>query len=207
MKSENNYSYSLAKGNLREEAIRLHHQRYMEVGFFSQNEMDPYEGVSEYFVAQTEDLDSVVGVTRLIFDKIDELPTITNFKIYDIERARLNQLTKGQFAEFSAFTKMQNHDVGMGLIKSVLEYSSNQNMTHWVCCLDQRVYNYIHRMFKFPFRVVGESKVYLGSTTIPCSLNLSECLSTLKELRPALYDYLVDFEVESTSTFSAEVSL
>jgi N-acyl-L-homoserine lactone synthetase len=140
----------------------------------------------------------------LIFEKIDELPTMKNFKIYDIERARMNQLDKNCFAEFSAFTKLQNHDVGMGLIKSVLEYSFQHNLTHWVCCLDQRVYNYMHRMFKFPFRVVGETQVYLGSTTIPCILNLAECLSTLKELRPALYDYLVDFAVKPVTP--AEVS-
>ncbi len=107
------------------------------------------------------------------------------------------------YAEFSAFTKLQNHDVGMGLIKILIHYSGEKGISHWVCCLDQRVYNYMHRMFKFPFRVIGDSKVYLGSTSIPCMLNISECLSTLKELRPKLYDYLVDYEV---AQLKAEVS-
>jgi N-acyl-L-homoserine lactone synthetase len=195
MKSQLNYAYDVAQGRLREKAIKLHHQRYEEVGFFNKNELDPYEANSEYFVAQTEIFDQVVGVTRLIMDKYYELPTIKYFNIYDIERARIKLIDTARIAEISAFTKMQAHDVGLGLIKSVIAYSYQHGLTHWVCCIDERVYNYMLRMFKFPFKVIGESKVYLGSISIPCLLDIEQCLSTLKELRPALYDYFVAFEL------------
>lgn len=188
------YYFGSVDGILRKEAIALHHQRYQEVGFFKENEEDPYEGSSTYFVAQTDELKEIVGVTRLIFMKIDDLPTIRHFNIYDIEKLKLSRLEKNKYAEISAFTKMPKHDVGLGLIKSVLQYSVSNGISHWVCCIDERVYKYMHRMFKFPFEVIGEPNVYLGSKTIPCALDLTECLETLKEKRGKLYDYFIENE-------------
>ena len=188
MNKQTRYCYSLAQGVLREKAIRLHHQRYEEVGFFKKGEADPYESVSTYFAAQT-DGNEIVGVTRLIFGKLEDLPTMKNFKIYDIERAKLNQLDRRRFAEISAFTKMPAHDWSAGLIKTVLQYSLNIGLTHWICCIDERVYNYMYRMVKFPFKEIGVRQVYLGSVTIPCVLNLSEFLANLKVHRPSLFQY------------------
>ncbi|CQR47424.1 hypothetical protein BN1058_01736 [Paraliobacillus sp. PM-2] len=188
------YCFGSAEGVLRKDAIALHHQRYQEVGFFKRNEQDPYEGCSTYFVAQTTDLKQIVGVTRLVFLNVNELPTIKHFDIFDIEMLKLSRMDDNKYAEISAFTKMPKHDVGLGLIKTVLKYSFNKDITHWVCCIDERVYNYMHRMFKFPFEVIGEPNVYLGSKTIPCLLNLAECLAILKEKRRVLYDYFVENE-------------
>jgi hypothetical protein len=191
MFKESSYVYSVARGKLRELAIHLHHQRYQEVGFFKKGDTDPYEPNSVYFAAQTEGSEEAVGVTRLIFNRLEDLPTINHFRIYDIEKARIDQLDRRSYAELSAFTKMPQHEVGLGLIKAVFHYSENNGITHWICCVDERVYNYMNRVFKFPFRVIGESKVYLGSTTIPCVLNLQDILSTIKQQKKALYDYFV----------------
>ncbi|SEB45925.1 hypothetical protein [Paenibacillus sp. GP183] len=187
------YEFCVANGSLREDAVELHYQRYLEVGFFKRGELDPYESSSTYIVSKTMIDQKVVGVTRLIFMKLEELPTIRHFKIYDIEKVRLNQLDRKSIAEISAFTKLPTHDVGMGLIKTVLQYSQTNGVHHWICCIDERVYNYMHRIFKFPFKVIGEPQVYLGSKTIPCLLNLSECLSILKQYRPTLYEYLISY--------------
>lgn len=196
MSKENLYHFSLATGKLKEQAIQLHYERYVEVGFFERDETDPYQNFSTYFTSQTDDYNRVVGVIRLISKKINDLPTIKNFKIYDIEKARLNQLDKSRYAEISAFTKMPQHDVGLGLIKTALQYSIDCEISHWICCIDERVYNYMHRMFRFPFKVVGIPQVYLGSTSIPCTLNLKECLDTLQETRPQLYEYLTSAKIE-----------
>ncbi|WP_338473067.1 hypothetical protein R4Z10_10270 [Niallia sp. XMNu-256] len=191
------YYFRCADGILREEAIALHHKRYQEVGFFNKNVDDPYKDSSTYFIVQTVDQEEVVGVTRLIFMPIDELPTIKHFHINDNKIFKIFGNNKCKYAEISAFTKMPKHDVGLGLIKTVLTYSLNYGLTHWICCIDERVYNYMHRIFKFPFEVIGEQDVYLGSITIPCLLNLSECLTTLKDKRRPLYDYLTE-NVEMT---------
>lgn len=191
MNNELDYTfYKTGKGTDREQAVLLHHKRYQEVGFFSPEEEDPYEPLSTYFVAEWMADHQIVGVTRLIFSKLEELPTIKYFSIYDIERVKLQSLDKHRYAEISAFTKMPQHEVGIGLIRSVLQYSLQIGLTHWICCIDDRVYNYMHRMFKFPFRVIGVPKVYLGSKSIPCALNLSECLSTLELHRPTLHAFL-----------------
>ncbi|SFS71940.1 hypothetical protein [Paenibacillus sp. BC26] len=194
MKTDSQYFYSVARGKMREKAIKLHVERYLEVGFFNKNEKDPYQANSTYFTSQPIATDEVVGVTRLIFEKLDELPTLQNFRIFDIERIKLQQLEVIRYAELSAFTKLPAHDVALGLLKTALQYSLQIGITHWVCCVDERVYNYMNRIFKFPFRLIGEPRVYLGSNTIPCVLVLDDVLNTVREERPALYDYLVEQE-------------
>lgn len=194
MENIKEYYYGKAEGLLCEKAIELHHKRYKEVGFFKHDEQDPYINSSTYFVVENIDLEEVVGVTRLIFMPLDELPTMRHFDIFDIEKMKLVGLEKNKYAEISAFTKMPKHDVGLGLMRTVLSYSLANGLTHWVCCIDERVYRYMHRIFKFPFEVIGEPNVYLGSKTIPCVMNLSECLLTLKDKRRSLYDYLMESE-------------
>lgn len=196
MNEQRQYHYAVAQGGVREHAIKLHRQRYEEVGFFKKDEVDHYEQKSVYFSAQADD-GTVVGVTRLIYAGLDELPTIKHFQIYDLELEKLNQLDRTWFAEVSAFTKMPKHEVGAGLIKAVLQYSLASGLTHWICCIDERVYKYMQRMIKFPLKVIGVPQVYLGSITIPCALQLSEFLVNLQQHRPTLYDYFLAGQEEA----------
>lgn len=192
MKTDHLYTYSIARGKLREQAIRLHIERYTEVGFFKREELDPHQDSSVYFAAQAVDGDAVVGVTRVIPGKLDQLPTLANFTIYDLERAKLAQLDPQRYVELSAFTKMPAHDVALGLIKTVFQYSEQVGITHWICCVDERVFNYMNRVFKFPFKVIGEPKVYMGSVSIPSVLVLDEILATIKVERAPLYNYFIE---------------
>jgi N-acyl-L-homoserine lactone synthetase len=187
---EQSYVYKIALGKLRDDAIRLHRKRYVEVGFIKRNEADLYVRDAIYFVALTECLDEVVGTTRLIFKPMDELPTIKHFQIYTFDMILLSQLDRQNYAEISAFTKEQQHNVALGLIQTALQYSITSGISHWICCIDKRVYNYMRRIFHFPFKVIGIEKVYLGSVTVPCALNLMECLAILKEKKYALYHFL-----------------
>lgn len=191
MIDEEGYYFKLAEGSLFEEAMALHYQRYQEVGFIKENEEDPYVDSSKYFIVQTADTQEVVGVTRLIFKTLEDLPTIRNFEIFEEQLEKLSLLDSNKYAEVSAFTKMPKHDVGLGLIRTIFKYSMESELSHWICCVDERVYRYLNRIFKFPFEVIGEPTVYLGSKSIPCMLDLSECLMALKEKRKPLYDYLL----------------
>ncbi|MCA1031296.1 hypothetical protein LCL95_09690 [Bacillus timonensis] len=184
------YQFGVASSYLRNEAIALHRKRYSEVGFFTENEQDPYENESLYFVAQESTNNDVVGVTRLIFNPIEKLPTIENFSIYDLDLIKLQKLDKRCFAEVSAFTKMPQHEVGMDIIQTVFQYSLQNGITHWICCIDERVYKYLNRVFGSVFKVIGEPKVYLGSNTIPCVLDIPASTPVFKATRPKLYDFL-----------------
>lgn len=191
MIDEEGYNFKLAEGSLFQEAMALHYQRYQEVGFIKDDEDDPYVDSSKYFIVQTADTLEVVGVTRLIYKALEDLPTIRNFDIFEEQLEKLAQLDSNKYAEVSAFTKMPKHDVGLGLIRTIFKYSMENDLSHWICCVDERVYRYLNRIFKFPFEVIGEPTVYLGSKSIPCMLDLSECLMALKEKRKPLYDYLL----------------
>jgi N-acyl-L-homoserine lactone synthetase len=187
------YEYRVAIGSLRDNAIELHVQRYLEVGFFKENEEDPYEDKSTYFTALSEQ-GEVIGVTRLIMDALEELPTIKHFDIYDLDKARLMGLDRSCYAEVSAFTKLPQHDTGIGLLKAIYQFSMETGITHWLCCMDERVYKYMQRMFCSAFKTIGVPKVYLGSLTIPCVLDLSECAAIVEEHRKPLFDYFHDFD-------------
>ncbi|WP_088101964.1 N-acyl amino acid synthase FeeM domain-containing protein [Halalkalibacter urbisdiaboli] len=191
MRNLDRYVYSKAEGEVREEAISLHYNRYKELGFFKNNEIDEYEPYSTYFVAETQEKDQVVGVTRLVFMDLMSLPTIKNFEINDISLQKLRNFEKNTLAELSALTKAPQHDVGLGLIRSAVQYSLEANIECWVCCIDERVFNYLNRIFKFPFQIIGEPKIYLGSKTIPCIFNLTEGLPLLKEKKYSIYEFLV----------------
>lgn len=194
METIEKYHYGLAVGQLREEAIKLHRARYSEVGFLGEDEQDPYELNSLYIIAQNHDVNKTVGVTRLIFKPLLELPTIENFSIYDLELKKLQKLEKNCFAEVSAFTKMPQHEVGMDIIRTVFQYSLQHGITHWICCIDERVYKYLNRVFGPVFKVIGEPQVYLGSVTIPCVLDIPAGTPIFKHTKPKLYDFLFIYE-------------
>jgi N-acyl-L-homoserine lactone synthetase len=189
-KSENQYSYHVARNEMREKAIELHFNRYLEVGFFKKGEEDPFEKDSVYFAAVDETENKVVGVNRLIFKPMNELPALKEFLIYDIEKRKLKQLESFRYAEMSALTKLPQHDCTIGMLRETIQYSLENGITHWFCSLDERVYRYMNRMFHFPFQQIGEPKVYLGSNTIPCILDLKESGKALKDTRFKLYEYL-----------------
>ena len=188
------YHFGQATKQLREDAIHLHRKRYSEVGFLNEDELDPYESDSLYFVAQDDEKDHIVGVTRLIFKPVLELPTLEHFTIYDLELKRLQKLPKDSYAEVSAFTKMPQHEVGMDIIRTVFQYSLQNDITHWICCIDERVYKYLNRVFGPVFKLIGEPKVYLGSVTIPCILDIPASTPIFKNTKPKLYDFLFNYE-------------
>ncbi len=190
MNMQSKYQFGIASDDVRKKAIKLHRQRYSEVGFLGETENDPYEANSIYFVAQEQESSQIVGVTRLIFKELKSLPTFEHFTIYDIDRIKLQRLDKNCYAEISAFTKLQKHEVGMEIIQTVFQYSLRYGVTHWICCIDERVYNYLTRIFGPVFKMIGEPKVYLGSMTIPCVLDIPAGKTVFKEMRPKLYEYL-----------------
>jgi N-acyl-L-homoserine lactone synthetase len=194
MNSAERYYFGLAVNSVREQAVQLHRQRYDEVGFLLKDEEDPYENDSLYFVACDKEKNQIVGVTRLIFNQLKNLPTFENFNIYDLEFKKLQKLDRSQYAEVSAFTKTPQHEVGMDIIQTVFQYSLQHGITHWICCIDERVYKYLNRVFGPVFKVIGEPKVYLGSITIPCVLDIPASTSVFRETKPKLYEFLFVYE-------------
>lgn len=194
MELKNHYHFGPAFNKVREEAITLHRMRYEEVGFFKKGEKDPYEKDSLYFVGQETTLNQVVGVSRLIFKPMEQLPTLKSFEIYDIDYTKLLKLEIHRYAEMSAFTKLPKHEIGVHLIRTLLQYSKQNGITHWVACIDERVYRYLNRIFSAIFKEIGVPKVYLGSKTVPCVVDLPQALKQINEQRPKLYEFLIEGE-------------
>ncbi|MFC0472447.1 hypothetical protein ACFFHM_18655 [Halalkalibacter kiskunsagensis] len=189
--NKNSYVYSKANGLLKMEAKALHYKRYIELGFFHRNEIDNYDEESIYFIAQTNDQKKVVGVTRLIRKQLDQLPTIRNFIIYDAELELLKKVETACLVEVSAFTKVPRHNVGLGLIRTIMQYSLENQIEVWICCVDQRVFRYINRLFDYPFQIIGEPKIYLGSNSMPCMFPIKDGLQHIKEKKYQMYKFLM----------------
>ncbi|WNF37946.1 hypothetical protein RJD24_05775 [Bacillaceae bacterium IKA-2] len=194
MEMTNHYHFGPAFNKVREEAIALHRLRYEELGFFKKGEKDPYEQNSLYFVGQETTFNQVVGVTRLIFQPMDQLPTITSFEIYDIDYTKLLKLENHSYAEMSAFTKLPKHEIGVHLIRMIIHYSKQNGITHWVACIDERVYRYLNRILSPIFKEIGVPKVYLGSKTVPCLVDIHASMKQISEQRPKLYQFLIEGE-------------
>ncbi|MBU9721958.1 MULTISPECIES: N-acyl amino acid synthase FeeM domain-containing protein [Bacillaceae] len=182
------YQFGIASNQVRKEAVALHRARYQDVGFLKDDEEDPYENDSVYFVAQEMTRNQVVGVTRLIFLPVEKLPTFTNFNIYNKDYTKLIMLEPGSYAEMSAFTKMKNHDVGVFLLASIYQYSYQHGITHWFANIDERVYRYLNRVFSEIFKEIGNRRVYMGSVSVPCVVDLENAMIQMKERRPKIHE-------------------
>jgi N-acyl-L-homoserine lactone synthetase len=183
------YRFSQAEGELRRQAIALHRQRYMEVGFMPNDFQDPYEKNSLYFVAQEEETQQVVGVCRLVLQELRTLPTYAHFELFEHERRNLEQLKSGTYTELGAVTKLPGHpEVTPGLIAIALAHASDRGMSHLLCCIDQRFFQSARRYMGVPFQIIGKDQLFYGSLKIPCVVNISNTLEQLKARKPRAFE-------------------
>lgn len=170
---EDAYTYGVARDQeTKTQAVELHRRRYAELGYLNDQSFDPYEEKSVYFAAVDKESQNVVGVNRLVFDELDELPTLKHFDISHDLRRRFRQLPSGSYAEMGAFTKDRGHSVTLGILKSAFRNSLNSGVRYWFCCLDSRVYRLLEKLLGVTFDVIGATKYYQGPETIPCYIDL-----------------------------------
>ncbi len=185
------YRFIQAEGELRRQAIALHRQRYMEVGFMPPDFQDPYEKGSRYFVAQDEATQQVIGVCRLVRQELRTLPTYAHFELFEQERQGLEQLKPGTYSELGALTKLPEHpDVTPGLIATALAHAAGLGMSHVLCCIDQRLFHTVRTHLGIPLRVIGGARLFHGSLKIPCLVDIRESLEQLTARKPQVARHL-----------------
>ena len=174
------YRFIQAETDLRSQAIALHRQRYMDIGFMPRDFQDPYEETALYFVAWQREQRRVIGVCRLLRQELGMLPTFAHFTLFEHEREALGQLKPGTYTELGALTKLPDHpDVTPGLIAAALTHASAQRMTQLLCCIDQRLFHALATHLALPFRIIGQERLFHGSIKVPCALSISETLERL----------------------------
>jgi hypothetical protein len=172
---------------LRREAIRLHRQRYEEIGFMPEDFQDAYEPDALYFGAWHRGSNQIVGVCRLVFGELWSLSTVSCFELFEKDRQALALLAPGTYAEFGAFTKLPGHDVAGGLLSAAVQYVSDAGLTHVLCCVDERVKRHMQQRFGLPYRVIGATRPFHGSTKVPCVLSVTglvDCMEAFQRERP-----------------------
>lgn len=185
------YRFIQAEGELRRSAIRLHRQRYMEVGFMPPDFQDPYERDSRYFVARHEETQQAVGVCRLVLQELRTLPTYHHFELFEHERRSLERWTPGTYAELGALTKLPGHSgVTPGLLATALAHAAHLGMSQVLCCSDQRLFQSVRAHLGLSPRVIGRERLFYGSIKIPCVLVISECLEQLMAHKPQVLQQL-----------------
>lgn len=165
-------------------ARRLQGRRYLDAGFVDRLRSDgtiddPYLRISDWFGVADAERSTVVGVSRLIRCTPFGLPALDEFDISATGMKMLDGIAPDQVAEVSALAVARGYgairggEVAKALYRAMYQYSLLEaKYTHWVAAIDVRVRRHLVRSHGFLFEEIGESRMYLGSETVPVLLDL-----------------------------------
>lgn len=165
-------------------ARRLQGRRYLDAGFVDRLRSDgtiedPYLRISDWFGVADAEGRTVVGVARLIRHTPFGLPAIDEFDISAAGTQMLESINAERIAEVSALAVARGYgairggEVAKALYRAMYQYSLLEaKYTHWVAAIDSRVKRHLVRSHGFLFEEIGESRMYLGSETVPVLLDL-----------------------------------
>ena len=166
------------------EARRLQGERYVHAGFV--DSLDPggvvddkWVDVATYFGALDMATGEVVGVSRLIPFGVDGLPLLEAFELSSDGHQIMSEIVPAGLSEVSALavspamTRFGSGRVANALYRAMYQYSVvGVGITHWCASLDVRVKAHLQNIHNFLFHEIGEPMEYLGSLTVPVTLDL-----------------------------------
>ncbi len=165
------------------EARQLQGQRFLDSGFVGRLSRDgvvddPWVAISTYFGALNEN-GEVVGVARLIPHTSLGLPALLEFDLTRAGAKIVDEIPVGRFAEVSALAVMRGAGafrsgrIANALYRAMYQYSVvTAGHTHWCAALDVRVKVHLMSSHNFLFEPIGSAREYLGSMTVPVTLDL-----------------------------------
>lgn len=166
--------YKEARGEEILKARNFLFNRYVEVGYLSENQKDviqkdKFNRYSKYFIAKEQD--KIVGVIRIINNSELGLPVINNFDIKNKVSRRLYKEGE-RVVEIGSLAALPGQKIAKGLYRMVISYCiKNKKIT--VACIDENLFNRLKIKY-WPLSLflirIGGTKYYLGSLTVPIKL-------------------------------------
>lgn len=166
------------------EARQLQGNRYLEAGFVEALDAgdvvdDKWVDVATYFGALDAATAEVVGVSRLIPFGPAGLPMLEAFELTSEGAEIMADIVPAGLLEVSALAVSHSMSrfgagrVANALYRAMYQYSVvGVGRTHWCASLDVRVKTHLENIHNFLFREIAEPAEYLGSLTVPVTLDL-----------------------------------
>ncbi|MFA5030029.1 MAG: GNAT family N-acyltransferase [Patescibacteria group bacterium] len=191
--------FDFNRGDLND-AYKLRYRIYcIECKYLSQAnypkkmENDVYEQHSTHFLLYKSNSKDLIGYVRLVKPNSQGLPIEKDFGL-KIEKSKninegLLEVSRLCIDPDYRYSASGNQGILLLLLKSVYKYSINNKYNLLYAAIDSNVYKKLNK-FGFSFNVLGASKYYMGSESIPVLLNLNHESIWLKIVNPALWSFL-----------------
>jgi len=155
-------------------------------------ETDIYDKYAVHFVARDKKDYTLAGGIRLIKHSNFGFPMEKSFS-FDIGGKKLINEKIVEVSRLIVMPKYRKKNIGkhsvlMGLLKSAYHYSKRNNYEYWVAAIDYYVFNLLKK-FGFTFEILGRSKKYMGSESIPVLIDIKNEVQWLKVINHGLYKF------------------
>lgn len=177
-------------------AYRCHHDCYVAAGYleprFSGMYQDRFSAVADYYLVCVDgagDTDQptrqIAGVVRLIHQH--PMPMFIDFELSRLAQVRLFDTEPAEFMEISALSWRPGMDEILPHLYRAIWQGAQRRQRHWlIASLDECLLARI-RADGWPFRVGGESRFYMGSTTTPVYFQTEQIAAALPATNPTLW--------------------
>lgn len=150
-------------------------------------ETDEWDDAAVHLIAIREE--KVFGTIRLIWPNPLGLPIETEWSVSD-EVKSSKPVEVSRFAVDNENNYLP-HVISLSLIRAAFIHSIEKGVICWVAALDQVVWRML-RSLGIKFSPIGETKIYLGSRTVPGVLTLSDLRESLLKNYRNIYELLFD---------------
>lgn len=168
--------------------------KYLNENYFPNGqEKDIYDEYSLHFIAREKKTKKIIGTVRLVKNNSHGLPIEKDFGLNNIigKIKTENPLEVSRLVVDKKHRKIStyNHGALLSLIKIIYQYCEKNNHFIIVAAIDNKLYHMLKK-FGFSFQVLGPSKYYMGSNSIPVAIDIRNEIMWLKIVNPPLWKYL-----------------
>lgn len=166
---------------LLQEYIVFRNTIYVAEGYVPESEQttepDCYDRQSTHIGIRDRKTGALAGYCRMIYGSPVPTPLV---QLYP-QQEELNS----SLVEISRFSIQNNwrgklSAMGMAplflLARELLLISHHEGILQWGCLIDARFYKLCKRFFKMKFNMLDEARMYMGSPSLPCLIDLSETI-------------------------------
>jgi N-acyl-L-homoserine lactone synthetase len=194
------YIKIIKDNNLLNEAFHLRYNVYCkELNYLNPSdfkngiEKDVYDDYAINFALMTKKDNKLIGTVRLVKSNSNGLPIekefelkINNFNMDDTQEVEISRLC---IEKKYRRTNIGNNNALLAILKALYSYAKKENYNNLLAAIDKNVFEMLKKI-GFSFTILGTSKYYMGSKSIPVMINLEHESMWLKIVNPVLWKFL-----------------
>ncbi|MDF7825758.1 GNAT family N-acetyltransferase [Pontiellaceae bacterium B12227] len=168
------------------EYIQFRNEIYLAEGYVSESEQssapDDYDAQSAHIGIRDRESGKLAGYCRMIYGSPVPTPLVQLYPQLQTLDARMVEISR-----FSVLNCWRGKLSAMGmaplflLARQLLLLSRHDDIRQWGCMIDDRFRKLCKRFFKMEFQILDEARMYMGSPSVPCLIDLSQTIRNNKE--------------------------